>query len=217
MGPVMGPLVIAGVLGSRPTIKTFAEIGVNDSKILSARERETLAHEIRKRATAYVCIELSPQEIDKAVANPRKSFKLNYLEAKFMAKAIGKLRPHTAFVDSCDIFPARFSAQISSFLKRKVRIIAEHGADEKRTIVGAASILAKTTRDQRIAELAGLFGDLGSGYPSDKRTISFLRNWLVNHDDFPDFVRRSWVTARRIKAESCPKQLTLHKTNELED
>lgn len=206
---MIGPLVIAGVVSTQETIKDFAKVGVADSKTLSAKQRVSLASEIKKLATAYVCIEVSPREIDKAVACPRKFFKLNYLEAKFMAKAIEMLRPSIAFVDSCDVFPKRFSEQINSFLNTKTRIIAENRADRTRTIVGAASILAKTTRDHRVSELAQSFGPLGSGYPGDSRTISFLQNWLVTHNDFPPFVRKSWATARRIQTEVHSRQAAL--------
>ncbi|MFQ5998049.1 MAG: ribonuclease HII [Candidatus Bathyarchaeia archaeon] len=206
---MIGPLVIAGVVGTQETIRDLAKVGVADSKTLSAKQRISLADEIKKLATAYVCIEVSPREIDKVVASSRKFFKLNYLEAKFMAKAIEMLRPSVAFVDSCDVVPKRFSGQINSFLKTKTRIIAEHRADRRLTIVGAASILAKTTRDHRVSELAQSFGTIGSGYPSDSKTISFLQNWLVENNDFPNFVRKSWATARRIKTKAHSRQATL--------
>jgi ribonuclease HII len=48
-----------------------------------------------------------------------------------------------------------------------------------------------------ISKLRKEFSDIGSGYPSDPKTISFLKN--TAYDDLPDFVRRSWSTVERTR------------------
>ena len=45
------------------------------------------------------------------------------------------------------------------------------------------------------------FGDFGSGYPSDRRTIDFLRIWIKEKKKSPPFARKSWATIRKIIAE----------------
>jgi ribonuclease HII len=71
----------------------------------------------------------------------------------------------------------------------------------KYPIVSAASILAKVRRDTVISELKRLYGDFGSGYPSDPKTVNFLREWILkNRGDLP-ILRRSWGTFRRVWAE----------------
>ncbi|MCW4027390.1 MAG: ribonuclease HII, partial [Candidatus Bathyarchaeota archaeon] len=67
-------------------------------------------------------------------------------------------------------------------------------------IVSAASIIAKVKRDTAIASLRKQHGDLGSGYPSDPKTIEFLKKWIKTRGSYPEFVRKSWKPARRIQA-----------------
>ena len=71
---------------------------------------------------------------------------------------------------------------------------------EYRDAFSAASILAKVRRDRFVAELREEHGDFGSGYSSDRRTISFLESWFEDRDDCPPFMRCSWATVRRIRA-----------------
>ncbi len=71
-------------------------------------------------------------------------------------------------------------------------------ADKLIPIVSAASIIAKVIRDTIINELHREYGDFGSGYPSDPRTIRFLKNWVREHGDLPPIVRRSWSTVKKI-------------------
>jgi len=118
-----------------------------------------------------------------------------------MAKVIKKLNPAIAYVDSSDVRAERFANDILGLLPRKIRIVSEHHADEKYPVVSAASIIAKVTRDQKIDEIRKLHGEFGSGYPSDPRTIHFLRDWFMRNRSFPDFVRRSWKTATMIEQE----------------
>ena len=40
---------------------------------------------------------------------------------------------------------------------------------------------------------------IGSGYPSDERTIEFLKKCMNEFGYFPSFVRKSWATIKHIK------------------
>jgi ribonuclease HII len=68
-------------------------------------------------------------------------------------------------------------------------------------VVSAASILAKVERDREIAALRGVYGDFGSGYLTDQKTILFLKRWLQTHDEYPSCVRKSWKPAKQVKNE----------------
>ncbi|MBI5378364.1 MAG: ribonuclease HII, partial [Thaumarchaeota archaeon] len=57
--------------------------------------------------------------------------------------------------------------------------------------VSAASIIAKVNRDKEIAKLRKKY-DLGSGYPSDSKTMRFVRDWIFTYKKTPQFVRASW-------------------------
>ncbi|MCW4044265.1 MAG: ribonuclease HII [Candidatus Bathyarchaeota archaeon] len=200
-GCVIGPLVVAGVLVSEDKLPVLTDLGVKDSKLLSAKKREALAAEIARVAEKHVIVKLAPAEIDCAVESKRKLHKLNRLEAQAMAKVIEVLKPDVAFVDAADVVEERFGRHIQEGLSFKAKIVAEHKADLCYPVVSAASIIAKVERDRAVAALAGEFGDFGSGYLADPQTTRFLNQWLLVHGEYPECVRKSWKPAKRAKEE----------------
>ena len=199
-GPVIGPLVIAGVLFPHSQIESLRTLGVKDSKLLSPKQRNTLSTEILARATRFHIAIACPREIDEVVLTGKRYRKLNWLEAKLMATVLRDLKPDIAYVDASDIRPERFRDQITELLPFNLKLISEHQADRKYLIVSAASIIAKTHRDRFISRLHQQYGDFGSGYCSDKKTITFLNNWIQDHNshELPWFVRKSWQTINRL-------------------
>jgi len=200
-GSVIGPLVIAGVSMKEQNLPELSKLGVKDSKLLSPRRRENLAIEIKRIAQKYSVMKLLPKEIDIVVQRGRKLHKLNRLEAQTMAKVLETLKPDIAYIDASDVLEERFKEHIMELLSFKVEIISEHKADRNYPIVSAASIIAKVERDKEIAELTNKYGDFGCGYPTDPKTIGFLQQCLEKFDEYPDFVRKSWKPARRVKSE----------------
>jgi ribonuclease HII len=208
-GCIIGPLLIAGVMMKEEDLPKLKELGVKDSKLLSPRRRETLAVEIKKIVQKHSVIKLSPKEIDKVVETGRKLHRLNRLEAQTMAKVIENLKPDIAYVDASDVLEERFKQHILECLSFKVQIVSEHKADRKYPIVSAASIIAKVERDKEIAELASKYGDFGSGYPTDPKTINFLQQCLEKMGEYPDFIRKSWKPAKKAKSENDSRQKKL--------
>jgi len=208
-GSIIGPLAIAGVLLEDKDLSKLMDLGVKDSKRLSPRRREQLAAEIKELAPKYHIAMLSPAEIDRVVETGRKLHKLNRLEAQTMAKVITVLKPDVAYVDASDVLADRFKQHIAENLPFKVRIISEHKADAKYPIVSAASILAKVERDKVISELREKHGNIGCGYPTDSNTIKFLEDWIRKFGSYPDFVRRSWKPAKRLKTKAETEQTRL--------
>ena len=45
------------------------------------------------------------------------------------------------------------------------------------------------------------YGDFGSGYISDSKTLDFLREWRRSHNVYPSIVRLSWKTIKQIELE----------------
>ena len=200
-GAVIGPLVIAGVLIEEKDLSKLLSLGVKDSKLLSPRKRRRLAPEVMKIAKDHYIAKLAPTEIDKVVRTGRKLHRLNRLEARAMAEVISALRPDIAYVDASDVLPERFKQHIAEELPFKVQIVSEHEADKTYPVVSAASIIAKVERDRAIASLRKEHGDLGSGYITDSKTVEFLKKWIRAYGSYPEFVRKSWKPAKRIKAE----------------
>jgi ribonuclease HII len=73
-----------------------------------------------------------------------------------------------------------------------------HKADIINPAVSAASVIAKVIRDREIQMLEENFQNIGSGYPSDKKTMYFINTWIKEYNEFPDFVRKSWRPIREI-------------------
>jgi len=208
-GPVIGPLVIAGVSLDEKDLPKLVDLGVKDSKLLSPQRRETLSSQIKNLALNYHIVLLSPAEIDRVVESNRKLHKLNRLEAQAMAKLIAVLKPDVVYVDASDILADRFGEHIAENLSFSLKIISEHKADINYPIVSAASIIAKVERDKVISQLQKKHGNMGCGYPSDSNTIKFLEDWIKKFGSYPDFVRKSWKTAKRVKSEADSKQKKL--------
>lgn len=208
-GPVIGPLVIAGVLFKENDLPKLVDLGVKDSKLLSPQKRETLAVQIRELALKWHIVLLSPAEIDRVVESRRKLHKLNRLEAQAMAKVITVLKPDVVYVDASDVLADRFEEHIAENLSFSPKIISEHKADVKYPVVSAASIIAKVERDKVISQLQKKHGNMGCGYPSDSNTIKFLEDWIRKFGSYPDFVRKSWKTAKRVKSEADSRQKKL--------
>lgn len=130
-GPLAGPVVAAAViLDDLCPIK-----GLNDSKKLSARQRDKLYDEIRAKALCCCVAQASVQEIEE----------LNILQATLLAmkRAVEglRLKPHKVLVDG-NRLPV-------------LDVLAEAIVKGDATVpaISAASILAKVTRDRWCAEL----------------------------------------------------------------
>jgi len=200
-GCVIGPLVIAGFLIKEENLPVLARLGVKDSKLLSPRKREALSTEILRVAEKHYVVKLAPKEIDSVVESSRKLHKLNRLEAQTMAQIINTLKPDEVYVDAADVLEDRFKHHIQEGLTVKTKITSRHKADKIYPVVSAASIIAKVTRDNEIAALRATYGDFGSGYLTDQKTMGFLKQWLQTHAEYPDCVRKSWKPAKQAKNE----------------
>ena len=203
-GAVLGPMCVAGVLMDDAANGALLKLGVKDSKQLAPKKREVLAGDIKKFANKYFVLEVSALQIDEM----RKIMTMNEIMVVCFAKVLEELRPDHAFVDAADVIAQRFGENIKKKYTREITITSEHEADVRYPIVSAASILAKVRRDILVKELGENIGDdLGSGYPSDAKTILFLENWVKEHGSLPDFARSSWETSRRILGKFVSSQV----------
>ena len=195
-GPVIGPLVVAGVAVESDV--ELRHMNVRDSKKLSPERREALAPEIEK-VSRYEVVVIPAERIDVM----RSEMSLNDFEAKLFAEVIDKLRPETAYVDAADVDEIEFKRCVRKELAFDVEIVSQHNADELFPVVSAASILAKVCRDREMRTIEDEVGmHIGSGYASDADTIAFLETWIRTHGSLPPHTRASWDTARRLLAEA---------------
>jgi ribonuclease HII len=193
-GPVVGPLVVAAVAVNNA--KDIANLGIKDSKQLTQRKRKELANLIKEKFNFAVEI-IEPKIVDEY----RRRNKLNELNREAFERLISKLDPNVAYVDAADVNEKRFGSQIKASLtnKKDTDVISMHKADAKIEVVAAASIIAKETRENEIEKLKEKIGDFGSGYPSDERTIKFLKSFYADNGKWPTGTRESWKTLERIR------------------
>lgn len=193
-GPVIGPLVICGVLANEEQEQSLVDLGVKDSKMLTPVRRERMFDKIKNIVEKYEIIVIEPKEIDAAVGK-KDGLNLNWLEADKSVEIINKLKPFQAIIDCPSNNIRQYTDYIRSRLKTNTVIIAEHKADQTYPIVSAASILAKVTRDDLIQEIKKKYNiEFGSGYPSDPMTQVFVqKNW----NKYPIF-RTSWESYKEI-------------------
>ena len=209
-GPVCGPLVLCGYLIDAENVPQLRELGVKDSKLLTAEKRGRLAPLLKKISDDFITLKIKADEID-------SSDNLNKLEIEKMQHIINALAPDAVIIDSPEVNTTAFSKKISAKLKnRNIKIVSENYADKKYPEVGAASIIAKVDRDAEISKLHKQHGCFGSGYTHDEITIRFLKDWIKKNKEFPNFVRKSWSTAQRLleeKEQSSMKRFVVKSRN----
>ncbi|MDC0171948.1 ribonuclease HII [Candidatus Nitrosopelagicus sp.] len=191
-GSMIGPMVIAGISIEKRNIPKLRKLGVRDSKKLSPKKRELLYKEIIKLVDDYHVIRIPPKTIDKYVFEHN----LNHLEAKKMAAVITHLKSEISYVDSCDVNATRFGREISD-LSNKSKVRSYHYADSRFVVVSAASIIAKVSRDRSIVRLNKNY-EFGSGYPSDKKSVNFVKKLVSAKKPLPSSVRKSWKPVQKI-------------------
>jgi len=192
-GPVIGSMFVAGVMIDETSLRRIGNMGVRDSKVISLKRRELLAVRIRKICDCFVH-EITATQIDEL----RRIMTMNEIVMKAHAHVLRNLKPDCAYIDASDVDASRFAESVTRE-SGVVNVVAEHKADKTRPIVSAASIIAKVARDKWIRELEERVGlKIGSGYPSDPTTREFLRSWVCEYGQLPDFARHSWKTAQNV-------------------
>lgn len=148
-GCLAGPVVAAAVI----LPKDYKNALLNDSKQLNKAQRNQLRAEVTEVALSWAIAEVSNEEIDK----------INILNASFLAmhRAVDKLLilPEHLLVDGNRFTPYPFVPH-TCIVK----------GDTKFMSIAAASVLAKTYRDDLMEQLAVEFSHYGweqnAGYPT---------------------------------------------------
>ncbi len=208
-GPLIGPMILAGVLLTDKQEKILKKHNVKDSKQLAHPTRIDLSGLIRKNVVKHAITKSSPNEIDDALTSGTN---LNTLEAQKTAEIINALNEKDFYNKKIKVIvdcpSTNTRAWRSTLLKyisyaENLIITCEHKADANYTSVSAASILAKVEREdeiEKIREHYKKYGDVGSGYPSDPITKEFLKKngaKLKNEGIF----RKTWSTWKSIFPE----------------
>ncbi|MBU6468188.1 MAG: ribonuclease HII [Betaproteobacteria bacterium] len=162
-GPIAGPVMAAAVIldPSRPIQ------GLDDSKKLSERKREELASLIKANALSWAVAEASVEEIDS----------INILQAALLAmkRALEKLsiKPDVVFIDG------------NQFIDCDYSMYAIVSGDARVPAISAASILAKTERDNYMLDLHQQYPYYGfaqhKGYPTSQHLAALTEHGISQH------------------------------------
>jgi ribonuclease HII len=205
---MIGPMVICGVLIDSAKLPELVEIGAKDSKTLSHSQRLKLKEKIMLVISKMEIRYVSAADIDRL----RKRTTLNEIEVAEFVSIARALKPQEIYLDAADVKADRFGEKIgnlSGLASKGAKIVSEHKADSKYPIVSAASIIAKVERDSAISEYHKKYGDFGSGYPADQKTVDFVKNLVRKGKELPPIIRKSWDSVRRILDEESTEQSTL--------
>lgn len=157
-GPLAGPLVVAAVVLD----PVRAPAGIDDSKRLSAKKREALYATIIEQAVAWSVIVVEADEIDR-----RNIFHATLHGMRRAVEALGSAVDH-ALIDGNKLPPG---------LPCAARAVV--GGDGLEPAIGAASILAKVSRDRAMLTLHQQYPDYGfdrhMGYPTPEHLAALQR------------------------------------------
>jgi ribonuclease HII len=209
-GPVIGPMVLAGVLIDDKKKYAMKRWGVKDSKQLTAKRREFLAEKIKDSAETFEIVIVYPDDID---GNQNHGIKLNEVEAIACAEIINRINKGFNKIKVILDCPSTSILKWRDYLRTKIdnlsnlEIVCEHKADQNHVAVSAASILAKSTREKEVAKLKEIYGEeIGSGYCSDPLTKKFLEKQAHKHQHDGIF-RKSWITWKNASENLKQKKL----------
>lgn len=189
-GPAIGPMVLAVVALSTRAAAALTRAGLTDSKAFGAgteahRKRLELAALVRQHALFVEAEVVEPATIDRRVARGE----LNHLERE-VARRLLQRGPavdriiadgHRLFAPLAQHFPS---------------LSALDRAEERHAAVAAASVIAKTLRDECFAAICARyepeFGPIGGGGYVNDATRRFLRAYAERYRCLPEEARRSW-------------------------
>ncbi|MFA4983274.1 MAG: ribonuclease HII [Candidatus Micrarchaeia archaeon] len=195
-GCIIGPMVICAAAINPLDEYKLKELGVRDSKKLSPLQRERLYPQVA-RLCRYTTVKVAASELNTLMDRHN----LNEIEAIKIAHAIDSLSlpGATAYLDSPDNVPLKFSKRVERYLRTKTKIVSANRADDTYVLVGAASIIAKVTRDREIGKIKKEVGiDFNSGYTSDPVT----QRYIAEREKYPallPYLRTKWSTLREEK------------------
>lgn len=164
-GPLVGPVYAAAVI----LPPDFHHPLLNDSKQMRRKDRDLLREVIEKEAVAWAVEAVSAEEIDQ----------LNILRASItgMQRAVRRLsiQPEYLLVDGNRFYP----------MAEKIPYTCVVKGDGKYASIAAASVLAKTWRDEYMTQLAKEYPQYGwdhnMGYPTPDHIAAILRFGFTPH------------------------------------
>merc|ERR1712183_956708 len=212
-GPVLGPMVYACCFSPLEKHDEIRAQGCEDSKQLKDEQRREILEKITNLtdnannglSLGWIYEVLTPTYISTGQLAPCK-YNLNEMShdsASFLIRsALDKgVNVKRVFVDTVGP-PEKYQAKLSNRFPG-IQFCVEKKADDTYPSVSAASIVAKVLRDVLVEKWQHVEPEVsnknrGSGYPGDQKSIDWMRKNFDPVFGFPQFVRFSWGTAKKI-------------------
>jgi len=172
-GPMAGPLVVGGVIFP----EDFYDVRINDSKKLTEKKREALYDLIIENALAYQIEVLSVEEVDT----------LNVYEASRtgMKRIVESLEPDFTLSDAMPLGDIPHLSIIKG--------------DAKSLSIGAASILAKVTRDRIMKEYGKQYPEYG--FEKHKGYVTKVHKEALEKYGVTPIHRKSFAPVQKVLNE----------------
>ena len=178
-GPIAGPLVAAAVI----LPKDFADVRIDDSKQLTALQREALFVLIQEKALAFAI----------TVVDVATITRINILEASRLGMQL-----------SLEKLKHRYDMVLSDAMalpQQKVPVFPLIHGDALSQTIAASSILAKVTRDRLMVEMAKTYPhfqfDVHKGYPTPQHLSLLKRHGPIEGIHRPTFAPvKAWIHAK---------------------
>lgn len=220
-GPVLGPMIYTAAVCPKSRLRDLNALGADDSKQLKEDQRDLLRQKIDD-APFLRCFTrvLSAQELSEKMLR-RVKYNLNLISHDtaldlVQAAIDAGVNVKEVYVDTVGN-PDSYAQKFRSAFPTLQKVVVAKKADATYRIVGAASIVAKTTRDRHIREWVfpelqrseqltmghgnaqiDFAAEKGSGYPSDPKTKAWMEESCDDIFGFPTFVRFSWGTTKTL-------------------
>ncbi len=196
-GSLVGDMFVAGVALADGLEEALLEAGVRDSKSLGRSRRRELLLDVIRLSDLIVVSRVVPEDIDRG--------NLNDLELRAVERILKHARSRRVALSRIVVDEIAGRKEALERFARKLfpdaEVVMKPKADREFVQVSAASIVAKCLRDEFARILSSWYGEFGSGYPSDPRTVRWLEATL-SAGTLPGCVRRSWRTLRRARSRA---------------
>jgi hypothetical protein len=204
-GPIIGPMVMCGVLIEEGQEKELTALGVKDSKLLSESARERI-YAVLKEKYKYHLVIISPIEID-SVVGIGKGKNLNWLEAEKAALIVNALKPEKVIIDCPSPNLKAYTEFITERLDHKQgrHVICEQrlramlkSRSSRRTSARTLALATWLTRGQRPSQSGSGTSILKSSATAGLRTRSSWRKSRESSTSLASSERRQ----RRLRSAS---------------
>ena len=164
-GPLAGPVYAAAVI----LPKDFHHPLLNDSKKMTRRERDLLRPVIEAEAVSWAVEAVSPAEID--------SLNILWASVTGMQRAVLRLSPKPQFL----LIDGNRFRPFDTYTRKDYQMVV-HG-DATYASIAAASVLAKTWRDEFMEKIAAEYPQYGwernMGYPTPEHIEAIRKHGLT--------------------------------------